>query len=83
MNLSHGHTLLKGGKEGQVTTLLHTTRKTPPGGRFPFFDMPVIVRAANLAAGFKVLLLNPELDFVALQVLVLVHGATAAAVVTS
>ena len=48
MNLSHGHTLLKGGKEGQVTTLLHTTRKTPPEGRF-LLDMPVVVRAANLA----------------------------------
>ena len=83
MNLSHGHTLLKGGKEGQVTTLLHTTRKTPPGGRFRL-DMPVVARAANLAeVSLKVLLLNPELDFVALQVLVLVHGATAAAVVTS
>ena len=38
----------KGGKEGQVTTLLHTTRKTPPGGRFRL-DMPVVARAANLA----------------------------------
>ena len=47
-------------------------------------DMPVVARAANLAeVSLKVLLLNPELDFVALQVLVLVHGATAAAVVTS
>ena len=63
MNLSHGHTLLKGGKEGQVTTLLHTTRKTPPGRRFPL-DMPEVVRAASL------------------EVLVLVYGATAAAVVT-
>ena len=66
-----------------MTTLLHTTRKTPPGGRFRL-DMPVVARAANLAeVSLKVLLLNPELDFVALQVLVLVHGATAAAVVTS
>ena len=66
-----------------MTTLLHTTRKTPPGGRFRL-DMPVVARAANLAeVSLKVLLLNPELDFVALQVLVLVHGATAAAVVTT
>ena len=41
-------TLVRLRKEGQVTTLLHTTRKTPPGGRFRL-DMPVVARAANLA----------------------------------
>ena len=63
MNLSHGHTLLKGGKEGQVTTLFTHNKKDTTWGAVSF-DMPVVVRAASL------------------EVLVLVHGATAAAVVT-
>ena len=41
---------------------------------------PLLLKAL---LSLRVLLLNPELDFVALQVLVLVKGATAAVVVTS
>ena len=41
-------TLVRIRKEGAGDHAFHTTRKTPPGGRFRL-DMPVVARAANLA----------------------------------